>query len=406
MKILTKLFLLCLTLAINACDESNNPTDKPEDQMPIMVEKTNDTKVYMHYMPWFHSKDISGFWGSHWQMANKNPDRILGDKREIAAHYYPLIGPYDSRDPDVVDYHLLLMKYAGIDGVLVDWYGSYSINDYGSNLKNSNALINRLTDIGLGFAVVYEEYTTENVAKQKGITAIEAAQADMNYLESEYFSNPRHITIDDSPLLMTFGPRYFRQSEQWTEILSVLSEQPKFLPLWGHGNRTGSVNSHGEFSWVDFDISYPALQNFYDKSNQYEVLIGSAYPGFHDYYQEGGWGDSYGFVDHADGQVLESTLAKAQANDLKYLQLVTWNDFGEGTMIEPTVEFGYKFLLAIQAFTGVDYGEAELALIYDYHQKRKAYDGNESIDEKLDQVFTLLNNLQPEDAKVLLDEIE
>ena len=31
------------------------------------------------------------------------------------------------------------------------------------------------------------------------------------------------------------------------------------------------------------------------------------------------------------------------------VQLVTWNDYGEGTMIEPTHEFGYTFLEVIQS---------------------------------------------------------
>jgi hypothetical protein len=30
------------------------------------------------------------------------------------------------------------------------------------------------------------------------------------------------------------------------------------------------------------------------------------------------------------------------------VQLVTWNDYGEGTVIEPTHEFGYRFLEIIR----------------------------------------------------------
>src|SRR5258706_1034159 len=93
---------------------------------PVTVTKTNSQKVYVHYMPWFEDKSTSldGKWGSHWTMANENPDIILSNgRRQIAAWFYPMIGPYASSDRDVIDYHTLLMKYAGIDGVIVDWYG-------------------------------------------------------------------------------------------------------------------------------------------------------------------------------------------------------------------------------------------------------------------------------------------
>jgi hypothetical protein len=51
-------------------------------------------------------------------------------RQDIATQYYPLIGPYDSADPDVLPYHTLLMRVAGIDGVIADSYGSEDFNDY------------------------------------------------------------------------------------------------------------------------------------------------------------------------------------------------------------------------------------------------------------------------------------
>ena len=51
-------------------------------------------------------------------------------KREIASHYYPLTGPYDTNDEKILEYHALLMILSGIDGVLVDWYGMEDFWDY------------------------------------------------------------------------------------------------------------------------------------------------------------------------------------------------------------------------------------------------------------------------------------
>src|SRR3954469_23454004 len=81
--------------------------------------------LLVHYMPWFVAQPYSPTWGWHWTMNHYNPDSMDGSgRREIASWYYPQIGPYDSLDPVVLEYHVLLMKLAGIDGVIVDWYGS------------------------------------------------------------------------------------------------------------------------------------------------------------------------------------------------------------------------------------------------------------------------------------------
>jgi hypothetical protein len=403
MKKVLPLFLLVLGLFSWACQPKD--MDDPMAYEPEQVVKTNPTRLYMHYMPWFHSKEISGYWGIHWRMANKNPENILPNgKREIASHYYPLIGPYDSADPDVIDYHLLLMKYAGVDGVLIDWYGSHDVLDYGSNLVNANALIEGIKRTGLDFAIVYEEFTADEVGRRTELTDMEAARQDMQYMQENYYSSNRYIKIDDKPLLLTFGPRYFKTKAQWTQILGALNAPPTFLPLWGHTHRVGTENADGEFSWVDFKPTYQDLINFYQSTAQ-NVKIGSAYPGFHDFYEQGGWGDSYGFIDHQDGAVLQATFDLADSFNQPYLQLVTWNDFGEGTIFEPTDEFQYKYLEMLQDFAGVQYDIGVLELIHTYYLKRKEYAENDDARQTLDEVFGALIQLEVSKAEQLLSSL-
>ncbi len=398
--------ILFASFCILGCSCKQQPEVTPDPVVePVAVQKTNDTRVFMHYMPWFHSKDYSGYWGSHWRMDNANPEYTLGNGNlHIASHYYPLIGPYDSSDPDVIDYHLLLMKYTGIDGVLIDWYGSHDVLDYGTNLGNSNALISGIKRVGLEYAVVYEEFTAEEVARRRSFSALEAAQRDMAYLESNYFSDEEYIQIAGSPLMLTFGPRYFRSSSQWSQILMELGQSPTFLPLWDHRSLVGTSNSSGEFSWVDFNSNQSHLSSFYQGAGS-SMIIGSAYPGFHDFYEEGGWGDSYGYLDHANGATLQKTLDLATQYDLPYLQLVTWNDFGEGTMFEPTQEFEYQYLEMVQDFAGVTYDREDLELIHTYYLKRKELDGNSSAQNTLDEAFDALIQLDVDKARNLLNRL-
>ena len=94
-----------------------------------IVTSQYQNDVFVHYMPWFETPEFQGYWGWHWTMNNRDPNRVLeiidgvGKKREIASHYYPLIGPYASNDDDVLDYHFSLMKTAGITGIMLNWYG-------------------------------------------------------------------------------------------------------------------------------------------------------------------------------------------------------------------------------------------------------------------------------------------
>jgi glycoprotein endo-alpha-1,2-mannosidase len=261
-----------------------------------------------------------------------------------------------------------------------------------------------LDDVGLKFAVVYEEYTAGIVEDQTSKTAMEAAKDDMSYLQTNYFSNDQYLKFANTPALLTFGPRFFKQPSQWTEIFASMTTKPKFLPLWNHGSFVGD-NDHGEFGWVDFNTSLPALGSFYNKIPYVEILIGSAYPRFHDFYAEGNWGASYGFVDDNDGETLASTLSLANTRNASHLQLVTWNDFGEGTQIEPTVEDGFSSLVQIQAFTGVSYGIAELELIHRYYSKRKELKNLSEAQPVLNKVFECLTELDVATATELLDQL-
>ena len=110
-------------------------------------------------------------------------------------------------------------------------------------------------------------------------------------------------------------------------------------------------------------------------------------------------------IPHNNGQTLDAVLdlAEQYSDRIDFLQLATFNDFGEGTMFEPTVETGFDYLKQIQQFTGVPYGEAELQLVYRLYLARKKYAGNASIQANLDAVSDLVAALDIASATELLD---
>src|SRR5690606_347544 len=110
-------------------------------------------------------------------------------------------------------------------------------------------------------------------------------------------------------------------------------------------------------------------------------------------------------IPYKNGELLDELLQMAKDNKMDYLQLITWNDFGEGTMIEPTVEFQYKFLESVQHFTGVDYGKPNLEAIYTYYKLKKQVTQGYTQQKQLTQVFYYLISLQDEKAIDLMAKI-
>ncbi len=104
---------------------------------------------------------------------------------------------------------------------------------------------------------------------------------------------------------------------------------------------------------IDGVLSRESLDSYltdsYARAAAYSYRVAGAFPGFHDIYQEAGVSASYGRLDAADGDTLRHTLDLALASDPDVVQLITWNDYGEGTTLEPTRETGYAYLEIVQA---------------------------------------------------------
>lgn len=300
--------------------------------------------VMVHYMPWFAADPEKQKWGWHWTMNKFDPA-----KGQIASHYHPLRGPYDSSDPEVIDSQLQQMKAAGIDGVMIDWYGLGNLWDYPQIHRNTQILIKRVEKAHMKFAIVFEDATVGKLIENKVIQASDAVprtKGTIEWVDKNWFTSRAYLRLDNRPVFLVFGPQYYKGNE-WSEVFQGVSDKPLFF---SESHRASSAD--GAFNWPipqqGPEGSWRAIQDFEHESQSWQYRIPIIYPRFHDFYSEAKVGPSWGNIPDDDGKTLQKTLEIALAKNPRIIQIATWNDWGEGTQIEPSAEFGYRDLEAIQ----------------------------------------------------------
>ena len=310
----------------------------------------------MHYMPWYETPEVSGKWGAHWTGWDRQHNPEQTDKYgmpDIYSHYHPLIGLYDSSDAHVVEAQLQQMKLAGVDGVVPDWYGTIDHHDYAPIHEATKVLFEQAGKVGLTFAVCYEDRTIQELVKADKATDADLAAPiaeSFQWVEANWFSAPHYQRYMGRPLVLNFGPIYVKDAEAWRSAFDTLDQRPAFFALH---HLWQDIDADGGFTWAhnrEFTGTPTAAEMVdrlanvfrYPSSNPDQVIT-SALPGFHDIYTT-----TYHYIPHRGNETLRWHLDAAMKVESPIVQLVTWNDYGEGTMIEPTHEFGYLFLETIQ----------------------------------------------------------
>jgi hypothetical protein len=332
-RFLTIALLLVLGSAISAAaEEPRTGTTQP----PLILA---------HYMPWFAAKPVSQAWGWHWTMNHFDSERTADGKRQIASHFYPLIGPYDSGDTAIIEYHLLTMKLAGIDGVIVDWYGRAIFRDYATLHHNTTLVLQQCERLGMKFVICYEDQTITAMVEGKRIAAdqrVAHAADEISWLGKYWFKSGSYVKLDGKPVLLSFG-REGLTDDEWSQCLSRTDAKVTYFSQ--HHRRAAAV---GAFDWPQPNEALPAFERFHKDAQGWPQSIPVAFPRFVDIYAEAKVGPSYGRLDDDKGRSFRTMLERALQSKAALVQLATWNDWGEGTQIEPSHEFGYRDLETVR----------------------------------------------------------
>lgn len=298
-----------------------------------------------HVMPWYEAPPVSPRFGWHWTMNHFTPETMHGGRRQIASRFTPVIGPYDSGDPHVIEHHLLLMRIAGIDGAIIDWYGRDDFRDHAVIHRNAARLVAAAAAAGMRVAVCYEDRVLEPLVAAGRIDPsdrVAHVADDLRWLARHWFPLEAHVRIDGRPLVLSFGRQGLDDGE-WSRALAGITPVPAYVSQ--QERRTAAV---GGFDWPLPREGLAALDRFERESRDWPLRMPVAFPRFADVYEQAGVHASYGAIPDDDGRTFRTTLARGVALRPAVVQIATWNDWGEGTQIEPSVEFGTRDLEAVQ----------------------------------------------------------
>src|SRR5256714_1186352 len=240
---------------------------------------------------------------------------------------------YNSTDAAVVHRQITDMISRGIDGVVIDWYGPNNSIDDATKLVMAEAEKHP----GFTFAIMVDQGAIQ-WHSCSGCSPQAALINQLQYVEQTYFPSPAYMKSQGKPVITNFNVD-LSYSINWDQVTSALSTQPDFW--FQNNNGFAHALSGGSYSWVmpttnDYGIGY--LTSFYDAgmAKPTEETVGATYKGFNDSFAS--WGSNR-IMGQQCGQTWLQTFSEINSlynsgRQLPSLQLVTWNDYEEGTEIE------------------------------------------------------------------------
>jgi len=264
------------------------------------------TKVYAHLVLWFGGAN------------HMNVGYSSADKAQVARQVH-----------DMVE--------RGIDGVIIDWYGPGNSIDEATKM----VMVEAESHPGFTFAVMVDKGAIQ-WNSCSGCTPQQALIQQLKYVEQTYFGSPAYMRSAGLPVVSNFDID-LSYTIDWPAVRAALQSSPTFL--FQNANGFTHPLAGGSYSWVipsTADLGMQYLDNFYATGLFFpdQQAVGAAYKGFND--TLAAWGAGR-VMSQGCGQTWLQTFSTINAfhnssKPLPAMQLVTWNDYEEGTEIESGIE--------------------------------------------------------------------
>jgi hypothetical protein len=279
---------------------------------PAVTDPAQGTTVLAVYVPWF------------------------GDPQHIKVGY-------TTDDPAVLRRQIAKAKELGVQAFGVDWYGNRR-----PFLDHSYALLQQVASQNhFKVAIMYDETEEDNgQATEEALAAMDKAYNA--YIRPGAPGRDAYLEYKGRPVIFVFPKR---GHTDWNRVRAQLNSWP-VSPLLFYKDEIPPQYTNdfdGNYAWVhpskewkrdgsDWGKEY--LENFYKRmeSRPDKIVVGTAWPGFDD--SKASWTMNR-HISERCGKTFEDTLHLfryyQQFETMPFLMIATWNDYEEGTAIEPGI---------------------------------------------------------------------
>ena len=264
--------------------------------------------------PWYATMEHDQHW-RHWEQNGKLPPADIG------ANFYPADGIYSSLDPRALAAQARQIAATGVDQVISSWWGRGDFEDW--NLPDT---INATRAAGLRFAVHLEPYVGRSPA---------TVAADLEYLRRYDIRDVYLYLIDDrpaaewAPVTARFDDfRFFGETGNLDAMLSG-----------GFAAYAAEAGFDGIYTYDAVRYGLPELAATCAAARQRRLLCApSVAPGY-DGRRAKPWDAQ--LVERNGGARYDDMWAAATAAGGDVVTVTSWNEWHEGTQIEPARPFRF-----------------------------------------------------------------
>lgn len=301
--------------------------------------------------------------GSQWTV----PDTSLSNTL-ILAHWLGWFGlpnhrrpvpPYRATDPTAINRQIDAAQNMGIDGFIVDWYGPAT--GLAVSNEQDRAFIDQATQALFAQAQSHANFKVGLMYDYGTLRDVPASQrtgqmiTDLQYALDTYLNKTTYLTYNDRPLFFLFPYPDVASEVRLDEVTTAISPANVSL-IYQSPTPDAAILPYvdGFYAWVQPTSAWQAdgsdwgggyLDWFYrtmaDATLPYSQMltVGAVWPGFNDSlaaWQSG----SPRYMARRDGQTWQDTWGLAITYQPSVVQIVTWNDWEEGTAVEPDESHG------------------------------------------------------------------
>ncbi|ABF41684.1 hypothetical protein Acid345_2683 [Candidatus Koribacter versatilis Ellin345] len=268
----------------------------------------------------------------------------------LLAAYQPWFGRpghinvgYNSQDPVLQQKQIQHAKNLGIEAFVVNWYGgSHSFEDHAYATMQQTALENQFQT-----AIMYDE-ASDDPQNSTSYVIDDLKYAYDHYIAANAPTQRAYLRFNGHPLIFIFPKGTFTDWNKVKQTVQQWDGQP--LLIYKDIPKKYAGDFDGFYAWVNpgphgwqhdgSNWGEEYLKEFYLRMNNEfpnKIAIGAAWPGFND--TKASWSRNRK-MDARCGKTFEESLRLFRRyyppeRPLPYLMIDTWNDYEEGTAIEP-----------------------------------------------------------------------